>query len=85
MNVSNLTTHTVKVTPNSILCELQSVKVDNSVFEKIESCTSEKIFEKIHIESTLSDNETKQVKYLLTKQIDIFSKGDSDIGECNFI
>lgn len=36
VNVTNLTTHSVAITPKSIICELQPVRVDESVFDRIE-------------------------------------------------
>jgi hypothetical protein len=36
VNISNLTTNTVTISPRAILCELQPVVIDESVYDKIE-------------------------------------------------
>ena len=79
------TTNSVTISPKAILGEVQPVTVDESVFEKTEKKTSKKIFEEIHIDSKLTSEQNEQVESLLKKHIDVFSKHDADIGDCNMI
>ena len=85
VNCSNLTTNSVTVSPKAILCEVQPVRVDESVFEKMEKEASKKIFEEVHIDSKLTSEQNDQVESLLRKHIDVFSKHDGDIGDCDMI
>lgn len=86
VNISNLSTQTVSIPPRAIVCELQPVKVDDAVFHKLEQTETEsKIFDQIHIESTLTEEENTQLNELLQKHLDIFSKDDTDIGTCDKI
>ena len=73
------------VSPKAILCEVQPVRVDESVFEKMEKEASKKIFEEVHIDSKLTSEQDDQVVSLLRKHIDVFSKHDGDIGDCDMI
>ena len=80
VNVSNITTRTVSIPPNAILCELQPVVVENKeavpTLEKIDNLT-----EQVKIEnSDLSDSQLNTAKDLINEFEDIFSKGDTDIG-----
>ena len=85
VNCSNLTTNSITISPKAILCEVQPVTVDESVFEKIEREASKKIFEDIHIDTKLTPEQNEQVEALLKKHIDVFSKHDGDIGDCDKI
>ena len=85
VNLSNLTTNSVTISPKAILGEVQPVSIDESVFEKIEKKTSKKIFEEIHIDSKLTSEQNEQVESLLKTHIDVFSTHDADIGDCNMI
>lgn len=85
INLSNLTTNSITISPKAILCEVQPVTVDESVFEKIENEASKKIFEEIHIDSSLPPEQKEYVEALLKKHIDVFSKTDSDTGDCDMI
>ena len=84
VNLSNLTTNTVVISPKAILCELQPVKIDRSSCEdnKEKHQTSENILEEIHIETNLPEDQEAQIKELIMKHKDIFSKDDTDIGLC---
>ena len=60
--------------------------IDESVFNKREKQQEEeKIFNDIHIETELSELQTNQLKNLLKKHVDVFSKNDADIGDCQLI
>ena len=85
INLSNSTTHSITISPKALLCEVQPVTVDESVFDKIENGASKKIFEEIHIDSNLPPDQKESVEALLKKHIDVFSKHDSDIGDCDMI
>lgn len=82
---SNLTTNSVTISPKAILCEVQPVTVDESVFERIEKESSKKIFEEVHIDSRLTPEQNDKVESLLRKHMDVFSKDDGDIGDCDMI
>ena len=85
VNLWNLTTNSVTISPKAILGEVQPVTLDESVFEKIEKKTSKKIFEEIHIDFKLTPEQNEQVESLLKKDIDIFSTHDADIRDCDMI
>ena len=85
VNLTNLTTNSVVISPKSILCEIQPVTVDATVYDKIENETMEKIFEEIHIEANLSHDQRMRLESLLNKHQDIFSKNETDIGYCDKI
>ena len=86
VNISNVTTQSIIIAPKAILCEVQPVTIDESVFNKREKQQEEeKIFNDIHIETELSELQTNQLKNLLKKHVDVFSKNDADIGDCQLI
>lgn len=85
VNISNITTNSVTISPKEVLCEIQPVTIDEFVFEKLESKNKSKIFEEIHIDSELTEEEFKQIHELLEKHIEIFSKDETDIGKCDKI
>lgn len=72
VNISNITTVTVTISPSAILCELQPVTIGDSVSEKLENELSSKVLEEINIESELSEDQTRQIRDVLTKHINIF-------------
>lgn len=72
VNISNITTVTVTISPSAILCELQPVTIGDSVSEKLENKLSSKVLEEINIESELSEDQTRQIRDVLTKHINIF-------------
>ena len=85
VNLSNLTTNSVTIPPRANLCEVQPASVDESVFHRLESESSRKIFENVHTEEDLMVDQNEQVKSLLQNHIDIFLKNDADIGDYNKI
>ena len=85
VNITNLTTNSVVISPKSILCEIQPVTVDESVYHKIENEALEKVFENIHIDPKLTQEQRKRLEDILIKHQDIFSKDDTDIGHCDKI
>lgn len=54
VNITNLSTQTVSISPKVIICELQTVIGDEEVFDKLEhhSEDEEEILNQVHIEST---------------------------------
>ena len=72
VNCSNLTTNSVTISPKAVLCEVQPVTIDESVFDRIEREASKKIFDDIHIDSKLTPEQNEQVEALLRKHIDVF-------------
>lgn len=85
VNISNLTTNSITISPKEILGEVQPVTVDESVFDRLEKKISKKIFDTVNINSNLAQEQDEKVRLLLQKHIDIFSKDDSDIGDCDMI
>lgn len=85
VNLSNLSSNTVTISPRAILCELQPVTVDNTVFNNIENSNSYNIFENVHIETNLSREQNTQIRELLMKHKNIFSTSETDIGHCDKI
>ena len=86
VNLSNLTTNTIVISPNAILCEVQPVTVANDVFEKIEKEERmAEIFDQLKIDdqNVLDPTQREQLKELLRTHQDIFSTNDTDIGNCN--
>ena len=69
INLSNLTTNSITISPKAVLCEVQPVTVDESVFDKIENGASKKIFEEIHIDSNLPPHQKESVEALLKKHM----------------
>ena len=67
MNITNLTTNSVVISPRSILCEIQSVTVDESVYHKIENEALEKVFENIHNDQKLTQEQRKRLEDILSK------------------
>ena len=86
VNLSNLTTNTVVISPKSILCEIQPVKIDTSNYERHSEDNADEqhnVLDDIHIETNLTEEQTTQIKEILTKHKEIFSTSDIDIGLCN--
>jgi len=85
VNVTNLTTNTVNIAPKAIIAELQPVKIDESVYENVElkSDKYDKILEEIEIGDSMTEEQVRQLKEVLGTYKDIFSTGDTDIGQCN--
>ena len=78
VHISNVTTRTVTVSPNAILCELQPVSVadieTSDIIEKEAWC------EATFPTDTLTDEQLKQGQELLHQFRDVFSTSDTDIG-----
>ena len=78
--ISNITTRTLPIHPHTILCELQPVVVENNVLrDEIYQKTS--LEDKVNIESSaLTETQIKEVRDLVNKYEDVFSKSETDIG-----
>ena len=91
VTLSNLTTCPVCIEPRAIVCELQPVKVEETVLERIEKDTIDekrrKVVEQVEIdeENNLSPEEKQQLRDVLLQYRDIFSTSDTDIGQCNSV
>ena len=85
VNVVNLTTNSVVISPKTILCEVQPVVVDKAVFDKIEDETKSNVLDEVHVNTELTEDKRKQLEEVLLKHQDIFSKSESDIGHCDRI
>lgn len=73
------------ISPKSILCEIQPVTVDKTVYDRIENETAEKVLEEVHIDPQLPPEQRTRLEDVLLKHRDIFSKDDADIGHCDKI
>lgn len=84
ITVSNLTTNSVVISPRSILCELQPVKIEDKIVNEPEDNSFHDVIGKVTIDTSnyLTEDQHLQIKALLLKHIDIFSKNDTDIGHC---
>lgn len=87
INISNLSKDTVVISSKSILCELQPVVLEQQDFNNVLPNIENEILKQTHIDThqTLTAEETLQIHQLLEKHIDIFSTGDTDIGNCERI
>ena len=83
VNISNLTTNTITISPKAILCEIQPVVIDEEVFRKEYTADEEKLMNEVHIDKGISTEQEKELRELLLKYKDIFSKDDLDIGTCD--
>lgn len=80
VKVSNITTRTVTIPPNAIICELQPVLIQDSPIDKDKEF-SPPLLEKIEISTgNLSSTEFQLGKDFIMSYQDIFSKDDYDIG-----
>lgn len=88
VNLSNLTTSTIVISPKCILCELQPVVVTDEVFDNIEKDQKmEEVFQKLNIDEqkVLDTAQQEQLREMLRQHKDMFSTDDTDIGICNAI
>lgn len=78
--MSNVTTRTVAVPPNAILCQLQPVVVDQ--VQTVNTSGAETDFiDTLNIDdSSLTAEQLKELRALLSKHRDVFSQGETDIG-----
>ena len=44
VNLTNLTTNSIVISPKSVLCEIQPVTINEALYDKIEDDTTEQIF-----------------------------------------
>ena len=86
VTISNVTTNSVVISPKTILCELQPVKVED-IEDHVESVQDHEILKQIHIETNkkLDPYQLRNINNLLLKHTGIFSTGESDIGFCDKI
>lgn len=80
VNISNVTTRTVSVSPTSVLCELQPVVVDKIQMSKDESKEKPFVDEVLIENPDLTEDQVNRVKTIITEYEDLFSKDDADIG-----
>ena len=77
VHISNVTTRTITVSPNAILCELQPVSV---VDIYLPEDTSSDVLHNITLPTDLSDEQLGQGKRLLHQFRDVFSTSNTNIG-----
>lgn len=86
VNITNLTTNTITIAPKAIICELQPVTIEETEQESAERRNDiEKVFSEIHIASDLDQEQDTKLRDVLAKHVEIFSKSDTDIGNCDLI
>ena len=87
VNLSNLTTRTVVISPKALICELQPVVIEGKLNDLIKNDEVRKAMDQIHIDrgNNLSPDEREQIDKLLNKHSDIFSVSNTDIGCYNRI
>ena len=84
VNLTNLTTNTITISPKMIVCEMQPVEIEN-LHDNRENDDLEHIWKEVHLNLTLPTEEQLQLKELLKKHEDIFSRSETDIGHCDLI
>jgi hypothetical protein len=77
VHISNVTTRTITVSLNAILCELQPVSVADI---DLPEDTSSDILHNVTLPTDLSDEQLEKGKRLLQQFRDVFSTSDTDIG-----
>lgn len=85
VNISNITTRTVKIPPKALLCELHPVLIED-VQPQTTSTDSENqdVMNLVKISSTnLTQNQQQYGYRILEQNKDIFSTSDTDIGHSN--
>ena len=83
VNLTNLTTNTVNISPRAIIAELQPVTIDQTTYEETVEENATNFFDEIHIGEGLAEDQETKLRDLLSQHADIFSTGDTDIGKCN--
>ena len=79
VHLSNVTMRTVSISPKSIIGEIQPVTIEDMTSQM--TADSHNILDDIEIESgDLTSEQMHQLKEVLKKHEDIFSKSDEDIG-----
>ena len=78
VHISNVTTRTVTVSPNAILCELQPVTVAD--IDTTATTENDAWYEATFPNDTLTEDQLKKAKELLHQFRDVFSTSDTDIG-----
>lgn len=81
VEISNVTTRAVSVSPRAILCELQPVTILDTVLpESAISPDVQLVLDKVKISKEITTREQQQCRELITEFSDIFSKSDTDVG-----
>lgn len=78
VNLSNLSTNTVVISPRAVLCELQPVTLEQELKAEEMKDPNQQVLNQVHVDShqTLTPDQSKKVRKLLEKHIEIFSKND---------
>lgn len=77
VHISNVTTRTVTVSPNAILCELQPVSVTDI---DVPDTYEQDAWNESTFPDTLTDDQLRKARDLLHQFRDVFSTSDTDIG-----
>lgn len=85
VEVSNVTTRTVNVSPHAILCEIQPVTIEDDT-QKEKTEFSPPLLEQVKMDiANLTTEQMDIGKELIMAYQDIFSKGDSDMGHTDMV
>lgn len=82
VNLSNVTSQRVVVAPKAIICEVQPATVDKLVLDQMETQSAVEILDRVNRASAISTKQEQDLNKLLSKHRHIFSKSDTDIGQC---
>ncbi|XP_076101165.1 uncharacterized protein LOC143070948 [Mytilus galloprovincialis] len=83
VHISNVTTRTITVSPNAILCELQPVSIADI---DTPDDTTYDVFNDVHLPTdVLSEEQLEKGKQLLRQYRDVFSMSDTDIGHTDAV
>ena len=88
VTLSNTSREAIVISPKSILCEMQPVVVADDVLDDIEkSQDKDDIIRGLHVDddSILEEDQKGKLFDLLRQHSDIFSTGETDIGQCNLV
>ena len=85
VKISNVTTRTVAVPPNAILCEIQPVLIQDPPQSETKEFTTP-LLDQVHISTdNITPSELETGKNFIMSYQDIFSKDDTDVGHTTMV
>ena len=86
VHVTNVSTKTVTIQPNALVCELQPVTVENIREERVEPAVDFDVTEQVDVcTEGLSDVEISQGRTMLWKYKSVFSMHEDDVGHTDLV
>ena len=83
VNISNITTRTVRIPPKALICELQPVLIED-IQPHTDLPPGDQVIDLLKISTTnLTQDQHQQAHRMLDHNKDIFSTSDTDIGHSN--